>query len=211
MNKVYHYVYKTIHTPTGRWYVGIRSCRCWPGDDPYLGSGLVLRRTIRKYGREEFSKLILVMVQTRKEAARIEAALIGPREVRNRLCLNVRTGGTGGRLVGSAEQARLEKVARANKRSEKIAAGVAATKRRWAQMTSRERSYWSQVLREHWRNTSPEARERRVRAAATAHNYRSPERSRKLRDARLRQLRDPEAEQRRVAATIVANKARSKR
>ena len=33
-----HYVYKVTHTETGRYYIGMRSCRGEPLNDPYIGT-----------------------------------------------------------------------------------------------------------------------------------------------------------------------------
>jgi hypothetical protein len=92
---MFHYVYRTTHIPTSRWYVGIRTSGCWPGDDPYLGSGKVLRALVRAHPRGEFSKQVLAIVETREEAARIEAALARPEDPD---CLNLIPGGDRGIL-----------------------------------------------------------------------------------------------------------------
>lgn len=73
---MYHYVYRTTCIPNGKTYVGVRSSRCWPTEDTYLGSGTALTAAVRKYGRKCFSKQVLVIVETREEALRIEAALV---------------------------------------------------------------------------------------------------------------------------------------
>lgn len=113
-----HYVYRTTHIPTGRWYVGIRTSRRWPTQDPYLGSGKALRSVVRAHPRSEFSKQVLVIVETREEAARIEAALVGAAEVANPMCLNLCEGGQAGpvgyrhddetlKLIGAASKLRV--------------------------------------------------------------------------------------------------------
>jgi hypothetical protein len=84
-----HYVYRLTHVPTGRWYVGIRSCACDPSADPYLGSG----KALKALPREELSKRVLVIVETREEAARIEAQLVGSSEIADPMCLNLIAGG----------------------------------------------------------------------------------------------------------------------
>lgn len=96
---MYHYIYRIDRPTTGEWYVGIRSCKCWPTDDVnYLGSGKVIKAKVKKHGRDAFTKTILAIVETREEAARIEAALVGPTQVADRLCLNLCEGGDCGVL-----------------------------------------------------------------------------------------------------------------
>lgn len=88
-----HYVYRIDRTQTGEWYVGIRSCRATPAKDyRYMGSGT----RVSRIDRSELVKRILVQVQTRNEARRIEAALVGPDQVADDLCLNLIEGGERG-------------------------------------------------------------------------------------------------------------------
>jgi hypothetical protein len=88
-----HYVYRTTCLVNGKTYVGVRSCEGDPREDSYLGSGTYLLHAIRKYGREAFSKQVLVIVGTREEALRIEAALVTPAVCRDRRNYNRSPGG----------------------------------------------------------------------------------------------------------------------
>lgn len=96
---LYHYVYRTTCSVNGKWYIGIRSCRCWPTRDAYLGSGVALQAAIRKYGGKAFKKAVLVVVQTRDEALRIEAALVTEDTVLDRSSYNRTRGGGSGPLT----------------------------------------------------------------------------------------------------------------
>jgi hypothetical protein len=88
---------------TGEFYIGLRSSECWPTRDVrYNGSGKRMRRSFKAHPTE-WVKRILCIVQTRDEAARIEAVLVTQREVDNPLCLNQCGGGTGG-STGFTEQ-----------------------------------------------------------------------------------------------------------
>ena len=53
---MYGYVYKTTNLINGRIYIGKHHGGILPG---YLGSGLLLKRAIRKYGRENFRLEVL--------------------------------------------------------------------------------------------------------------------------------------------------------
>ena len=95
-----HYVYRIDRPSTGEYYIGIRTCKCHPADDTYMGSGTLLK--VKMAGRQsEFKKTILVIVQTRREALRIEEALVGPAQVAERTCMNLREGGEGPPAMGS--------------------------------------------------------------------------------------------------------------
>ena len=62
-----HYVYITTNIITGQQYVGDRSCKNIL-KDLYLGSGTYLKNSIKKYGKENFSKRVINTFDTRQEA-----------------------------------------------------------------------------------------------------------------------------------------------
>jgi len=62
-----HYVYITTNIITGQQYVGDRSCKNVL-KDLYLGSGTYLKNSIKKYGKENFSKRVINTFDTRQEA-----------------------------------------------------------------------------------------------------------------------------------------------
>ncbi len=65
-------------------------------NDGYLGSGLVLRRSIRKYGEKNFKREILEFCESREMLAKREEQIITQKLINNRLCMNLQLGGGGG-------------------------------------------------------------------------------------------------------------------
>lgn len=63
--------------------------------DEYLGSGKILRASVRKYGRNNFRKMLLLITYSAEEAYRLEATLVEG-AITSPLCMNLREGGTGG-------------------------------------------------------------------------------------------------------------------
>lgn len=89
-----HYIYKTTCNVTGRWYIGMHSTINL--EDGYMGSGVRLRRSIRKYGVENHTKEILEFFPTRELLVEAEKKVITPDMVMDENCMNLREGGTGG-------------------------------------------------------------------------------------------------------------------
>ena len=89
-----HYIYKTTCIITGRWYIGMHSTSNL--DDGYMGSGLRLRRSIRKYGVDNHVKEILEFFENRDLLVEAEINAITPEMVLDNNCMNLKHGGTGG-------------------------------------------------------------------------------------------------------------------
>lgn len=90
----YHYIYKTTNLINQKYYIGMHSTDNL--EDDYLGSGKVLRRSIAKYGKENFKKEILEFVNDRKILKEREKEIVNQEEVDNKLCMNLQLGGGGG-------------------------------------------------------------------------------------------------------------------
>ena len=58
----YHFIYKTTNLINGKYYIGMHSTNKL--NDGYLGSGKKLRRSINKYGVENFKCEILEFLTT---------------------------------------------------------------------------------------------------------------------------------------------------
>ena len=92
--KTIHYLYKTTCIITGRYYIGMHSTSNI--DDGYMGSGLRLRRSIRKYGVDNHVKEILEFFDTREELAIREKEIVNFELIKEDMCMNLVAGGNGG-------------------------------------------------------------------------------------------------------------------
>lgn len=97
-----HYLYKTTCVITGRYYIGMHSTSNL--EDGYMGSGLRLRRSIRKHGVENHTKEILGFFETRELLIEAEKQAITPEMITDTNCMNLMGGGKGGFI--SEEQQR---------------------------------------------------------------------------------------------------------
>lgn len=89
-----HFIYKTTCLATGRYYVGMHSTAGI--DDGYLGSGELLQRSLKKYGRENHRREILVYALNRAELIELEKSAVTLDSLNDPLCMNLAPGGRGG-------------------------------------------------------------------------------------------------------------------
>ena len=87
-------VYKTTNTVNGKFYVGAHSTED-PNDD-YLGSGSLLQKAIRKYGKGAFTKEVLHDFDTPEEMFAKEREIVTPEFKNDPGNYNLREGGEGG-------------------------------------------------------------------------------------------------------------------
>lgn len=65
-------------------------------NDGYLGSGTAIKNAIKKYGKENFKKLILCFCDSEEEAFICEKIFARKQVINNNMCYNLQTGGLGG-------------------------------------------------------------------------------------------------------------------
>ena len=70
------YVYETTNLINGKKYIGVCFTKNKRKSDLYLGSGILLVRSIKKYGRDNFKKEIIKEFESEKEARDYERYLI---------------------------------------------------------------------------------------------------------------------------------------
>ena len=94
-------MYKITNTINSRYYIGIHSTNNM--NDGYFGSGKLLNRAIKKYGKQNFLKEILCFVDNKNELRELEELIVTTDwivENRN-VVYNVQKGGLGGAAVGN--------------------------------------------------------------------------------------------------------------
>lgn len=93
-----HIVYRTTCLSTGRYYIGMHSTE--DINDGYIGSGVLLRRSVKKHGMHTHQRVVLSEHATRKQAADHEKQLITWDLIKaDKLCMNMAPGGEGGDLL----------------------------------------------------------------------------------------------------------------
>lgn len=90
----YHILYKTTCTATGNFYIGVHSTTNL--EDGYLGSGLRLYRSIKKYGIEKHTREILKFFDSREDLLKHEREVVNEDLLKEDKCMNLKRGGEGG-------------------------------------------------------------------------------------------------------------------
>jgi hypothetical protein len=89
-------VYKTVNKQNGRFYIGSHYAENAKSDS-YLGSGMLIKKAIEKYGKESFERHIIAETNTVEELLRLEKYYIDS-NINNALCYNLSPLSTGGDL-----------------------------------------------------------------------------------------------------------------
>jgi hypothetical protein len=90
---MFYIVYRTVNTINGRFYIGVHQTNHL--DDFYIGSGVLLKTAVRKYGKENFTREIIKICETEEEMFRMEEELVVTND-ENPMSYNVATGGRSG-------------------------------------------------------------------------------------------------------------------
>ena len=89
------YVYETTNLVNGKKYIGVSVTKT--NSDNYLGSGVLLKRAIKKYGVDNFIKVILKVFDSEQDARNYEKQLIENLDaINNKNYYNLVAGGYGG-------------------------------------------------------------------------------------------------------------------
>ena len=98
----FHYIYKiTRNDGSGKYYIGMHSTDDL--EDGYFGSGQLLWKSIKKYGKEMHAKQILEFLPSRQELKTRERELVNEEIVNDPRCMNLKLGGEGGGKFWSIE------------------------------------------------------------------------------------------------------------
>lgn len=93
-NDVVYFVYLTKNKINGRMYIGQHRCKREDVfTDGYLGSGIAIRLAIKKYGRENFERVILEYANSPEELNELEAKYANEAILQNSNFYNLKTGG----------------------------------------------------------------------------------------------------------------------
>lgn len=93
---MFYILYETTNKVNGKIYVGIHQTQNL--DDGYLGSGAHLKKAIKKYGRENFDRKILMFCKSYEELSTEERSRVDKDFCQRRDTYNSEIGGRGGKV-----------------------------------------------------------------------------------------------------------------
>lgn len=106
---MFHYVYQITNNINGKKYIGKHSSKTL--DNNYYGSGSLIKKAIKKYGKENFSKEVIKILETSEEAYRYEENLILEKLVsKDPMYYNISMQGSGGRHGNSLSEEHKRKI-----------------------------------------------------------------------------------------------------
>ncbi len=90
----FHFLYKTTCQISGRFYVGVHST--FDLDDGYLGSGTILKNSLKCHGVKNHKREILEFFTDPALMFAREREIITEEFISDPLCMNIKVGGNGG-------------------------------------------------------------------------------------------------------------------
>lgn len=131
-----YYVYKTTNLINGNIYIGKHQTKNI--NDGYLGSGNLIIKAIKKYGRENFVKEILHYCESEEEMNKLESEIVTEDFVKQSGVYNIASGGQGGSGVAKCVTKEGRKLA-GEKISRVLKGRTAETHEHVAQMAEKKR------------------------------------------------------------------------
>ena len=115
-----YYTYLITNTVNGKKYFGVRNCEAVTPerDGKYLGSGVLVKRAVKKYGRDAFTKKVDGKWETSDEAYKREREVVNKEWVEDKRTYNLRIGGLGGVIASEETRKKISKHSREVKRTE---------------------------------------------------------------------------------------------
>ena len=105
------YVYMTVNSINNHKYIGKRHCKCEIDQDRYLGSGTAITNAIKKYGSENFFKIILEQCSSYEECNEREKFWIKKYDaVNDKTFYNIASGGEGGNTYAGLSESELSRI-----------------------------------------------------------------------------------------------------
>lgn len=108
-----YYIYLIVNKVNFKTYVGQRKSNKKWNEDPYMGSGKLIKLAQKKYGMENFEKFLIQYCSTKEETDAAEKFWIAEYRSRGKAQYNIADGGQGG--CGKRSEETKRKISEAHK------------------------------------------------------------------------------------------------
>lgn len=179
----FHIIYRTTCLTTGKWYIGMHSTD--DIDDGYMGSGSIISRSIKKYGKENHVLEILEYLPDRKSLSLREEQILSKELRSDPLCMNIRSGGTGNQP------------------------GKALKEETKAKMSASLKKMWAELHASGYVHPKQSNQTKRKRAESNRGKKRTEETRRRMREAQ-RIFHDGKSDEQKLRESANMSKAKSK-
>lgn len=144
---MFYIVYKTTNLINNKTYIGIHQTKNL--DDGYLGSGFAMKVSIKKYGKENFSREILEMCSSYDELIEKEKIYVNEDWVKQDTNYNIKTGGQSAGLLPEESKKKISDTLK-----ERYKNGEIVIKKRsyYPPNTEQQKQKISKTLREKYEN-----------------------------------------------------------
>lgn len=152
-NFKYYFTYKVTNIINNKYYLGMHCTNNL--DDGYIGSGVVINKAIRKYGKDNFKREILSFYNSCTELVDAEINLITEEVTRDPMSYNMTIGGTGGPIFKGrkhSEETR-KKLSKRAKESSKSPGHLADIQKRRQRAKLRSYMFYQIYLLLGWEST----------------------------------------------------------
>lgn len=149
-NRNSFYIYETVNKINNKSYVGQRGCPDdeTPESDDYLGSGKLLKRALKKYGKENFYKRILQLCFTQKELDLLEIKFIDEFRKLGKAEYNIADGGQGGNLGEKVNKRISKSLRKLFSEHPELKKKYSEARRKWWKevgLTEEQHKHWSEI------------------------------------------------------------------
>ena len=147
-----YYLYEIKNNLNNNIYIGVHETK--DINDGYMGSGNIIKKAIKKYGKENFSKRILEYFDAREKMYKREAEILTPEFIKSGKVYNLSPGGLGGSMRQNQKPFR-------QKHSEKTKA-LLSKNSAFRRITKEKRQ---EMKVTHWSRTRPEEQREHAKRA----------------------------------------------
>lgn len=120
---MYYLLYEITNLVNGKNYIGQHTTE--NVDDGYMGSGMAIMRAVKKYGKENFKKEILLYAKNEVALNFFERALVTPEFIELNTNYNLKEGGGNGKLSTEVRK-KLSAIGKKRKHSSSTKAKISA-------------------------------------------------------------------------------------